>query len=94
MNQTFLILNPSYTHLSATFLGRLFLVSEAGVVVTKLEGIFRAHVMQIMVVVASFSLLVVGLDENQTTHSDEEHRYGASQVEPITNRISIACNEE
>lgn len=48
-------------------LPRLLLVSEAGVVVSKLVGVFRADIFEVMVVIASFSLLVVKFDEYQDT---------------------------
>ena len=53
-----------------TSFARSLLVSEARVVVSEFVGVFRANILQVVVVVASFSLLVVALDENENSSGE------------------------
>ena len=53
-----------------TSFARSLLVSEARVVVSEFVGVFRANILQVVVVVASFSLLVVGFDENENSSGE------------------------
>jgi hypothetical protein len=80
MNRRCLILNLSCHRRTVKRRTPLLLVSEAGMVVSKLVGVFRAHVFEVVVVFATFSLLVVAVDEDETARGNKEHREGTSQI--------------
>jgi hypothetical protein len=80
MNRRCLILDLWCCQRILERLPRLLLVSEAGMVVSKLVGVFRADILQVMVVVTSFSLLVVKLDEYQNSETQESHDQSTRQV--------------